>query len=123
MFGCFYVKRFDIFNKRAFIFVSQFFKPFKSQRQAFAFEPFNHFVISRIGIRREMTDVGNIDRLFNLISKIFKGSAKNVCRNISAQITNVSIVVNCRSAIIHSHFVGFNWFKIFKFARESVVNL
>src|SRR3989344_9177091 len=68
-----------------------------------------------------MSYISYIYYLLNNISRVFKRSSYNICKDVRSHIANRREVVNCRSAVVHSNCVFTQRFKFFFSATKCVV--
>ena len=80
-----------------------------------------HLVFSVIAISSKMSDIGYIHHMLYLISGIFKSSLQDILKNICSQISDVSIVINCRTTTIHRDMTWHDRYKIFNTSRHCVI--
>ena len=61
-----------------------------------------HLILARISVAGKVSDVGNIHNAVDLITAVGEVFFKHVLHNIGAKISDVSKVINRRSAGIHA---------------------
>ena len=71
---------------------------------------FCHFVGATVALRNvvvgQVSDVGDVFDHTHFIAAVGEVAADEVGIAIGAQITDVDIVINCRTACVHAHFAG-----------------
>ncbi len=61
-----------------------------------------HLILTIITIAYQMTDIGDINNLIDFISRSQKNTLQRICKNIGAEITDMWIVIDGWSAMIHA---------------------
>ena len=86
------------------------------------FSSFYHFVFAVVSISCQMSNVRNIHDMLNVVTQISQSFVQNIQKNVSAKVSNVGVVVNCRSAAIKTDifFIRINRNKFFHFATHCV---
>src|SRR5712671_3889809 len=94
----FNIQFFEIIKKGPSIKFTDIFSGF-----VFFFGFFLYFVIAAVSVASKMAYVGNIYYLLYTETIILKSSAQNIYKNVGSEVTDMWVVINCWSAIIHFH--------------------
>src|SRR3546814_1766216 len=62
-----------------------------------------HLVIARVGIGRQMANIGDVDDMGDIVTLPHQRPAQGVSEDIGAQVAKMSIIINRRSAAIDAH--------------------
>ncbi len=82
---------------------------------------FQHFVVARVAVAREVTDVRYVHNAGNVVPRVTQISVEYVLHNIRAQIADVGIVIYRRTAGIHLDLAGLAGDEFFSFVGEGVI--
>ena len=85
------------------------------------FGRFFHLVLAVITVSGQMSNVCNIHYVLDVISKQSQSLIKNVQEYVSAKVSDMRIIVNCRTAAIKTYMAFCNRMKILHFASHSVI--
>ncbi len=64
-----------------------------------------HLVIAGIFVRGQVPHVGNIHNHWHFIPEVLKCSSEDVRKYVGTQVADVCVVVDCRPARVHPHFL------------------
>src|SRR3546814_3193454 len=62
-----------------------------------------HLVIARVGIGRQMANIGDVDDVGDIVTLPHQRPAQGVSEDIGAQVAKMSIIINRRSARSEEH--------------------
>ena len=111
-----YIRLFDlqtaaVFHKRICIKLGNI-----HNRLVFSLGSGEHLVLSGIAITGEMTNIRDVHNTLHIITNIAQMLFKDIFHNVTSQISNVCIMINCGAACVHgdfSFFIGHKFFYLF----------
>ncbi len=82
----------------------------------------NHFVLAVVSVSSQMSNVGDVHNVLDVVAKIGQSFVENVKKNVCAQVSYVRVIVNCRAAAVKSDifFIRVNWNKFFNLFSHCV---
>ena len=74
--------------------------------------PLADLVLAVVAVSGEVTDIGDVHDVVNLITSMFKCPVEQILEDICSQVSDVGIIIDCRSAAVHG---DLSWFDRDKF--------
>ena len=72
---------------------------------------FKHFVFAVICIACKVSDIGDVHYVLYFVTEKSKSSVKNIKKNIRTKVSDMCIIVNCRTAAVKTDKTFFYWLK------------
>ena len=92
-------------------------------RLVLAARTLQHLVLTRIGITREMSDVGDVHHARDLVARITEIAVKHVLHNVGAKVSYVCKMVDRGAAGVHLHLSLFDRSEFFLCPCQRIVYL
>ena len=89
----------------------------------FALCTLEHLIFARVGIARQVTNVGDVHNAGNVVAAVTEVAVEDIFHNVGAQITDVCKVINRRAAGVHADLAGLVGNEFFFFSGCRVVKL
>ena len=100
----FNIQRTDIFEKQVCIFLTKGAHVFERKCKAFAFEAFRHFVVTFVGIRGEVSKIGEVDGLLYRVTVVLKRPPEDIGKDEHRKVADVLAAVDGGAAVVHADF-------------------
>ena len=82
-----------------------------------------HLVLAVVAVTCEMTDVGDVHDMLHLVAGMSEDPLEGVLENIGPEVSDMRVVVDRRSAAVHSHILVRNGFELLNCTRHRVIQI
>ena len=87
---------------------------------ALARRRFLHLIVARVGIGRQMADIGDVDDVVEFIALMTQHAAEGIGEDIGAHVADMLVIIDRRPAAIDARFAALERAEILEFARQTV---
>src|SRR4051812_48503229 len=84
-----YIERADVFEKEIGIFLAEDFHIFEREREPLALKADRHFIGALIGVRRKVSEVGDVDDLLDRVMVVLERATQDVGEDEHREVADV----------------------------------